>query len=181
MLDPHNIILVVARSSPALTSIFSIILFFLTDEIEYVVLGISLFFADGLNHILKDYVFKPIMGDKNWPIIGLGKRPKGANNTGLIYFDEKNLSTSYGMPSGHSQNIAMFSTYMILKLLNSTMSNNIKMIGYIFFIGLTIYIMWSRVYMICHTVQQTIVGSSIGILLGYSLFNVIRKEPSYFS
>ena len=119
MLDPHNIILVVARSSPALTSIFSIILFFLTDEIEYVVLGISLFFADGLNHILKDYVFKPIMGNKNWPIIGLGKRPKGANNTGLIYFDEKNLSTSYGMPSGHSQNIAMFSTYMILKLLNS--------------------------------------------------------------
>ena len=58
------------------------------------------------------------------------------------------------------------------------MSNNIKCGMYIF-IGLTIYIN-GRVYMIYHTVQQT-VGSSIGILLGYSLFNVIRKEPSYFS
>ena len=33
---------------------------------------------DYIGHILKEYVFKPIMGDKTYPIIGSGMRPKGA-------------------------------------------------------------------------------------------------------
>ena len=30
---------------------------------------------------LKNYVFKTLMGDKNYPILGIGKRPKGAKDT----------------------------------------------------------------------------------------------------
>ena len=171
----------ILRAYPIVMMYSTMMLYIMSSDLDYLYLLIVLWIGEGINYNLKYNFFKPIFGD-NIPFLGRGARPYAAKDCGLFLSrkQQKKL-TSYGMPSGHSQNIAMFSTYMILKLLNSTISNNIKTIGYIFFIGLTLYIMWSRVYMICHTVQQTIVGSSIGILLGYSLFNVIRKEPSYFS
>lgn len=51
------------------------------------------------------------MGNKNFPI--LGRRPDNAKNCKLFH------TKSYGMPSGHSQISALFSTYLILKIINN--------------------------------------------------------------
>ena len=39
------------------------------------------------------------MGNKRYPILGLGRRPDGANNCGLYYVGKDNISNIHGMPS----------------------------------------------------------------------------------
>ena len=82
----------------------------------------------------------------------------------------KPSSTSYGMPSGHSQNAAFFSSYVILNLLNNPFTNSVKIYGTVIFISLSIGIMYSRVILKCHTVQQVIAGGLIGSVLGSIYF-----------
>ena len=95
-----------------------------------------LFFAqiigEQINHILKYYIVKPMLGDKTYPIIGSGARPKGAVDCGLMRSGTKKKCTSYGMPSGHSQSSLFFSTYMILTLMKNNSKNVFSYAAYIF-------------------------------------------------
>ena len=81
------------------------------------------------------------------------------------------------MPSGHSQNAALFSTFLILKLLNnkSNISNLIK-IAYITMWGLSVMI--SRWVFKCHTVQQILIGAMLGSFFGFSAFKI--KDYVFF-
>jgi membrane-associated phospholipid phosphatase len=110
------------------------------------------------------------MGDKKYPILGTGTRPPGAVDCGLYRTSNKKKcpTKSYGMPSGHSQSALLFSTYNILNLIKNNNSNPLLYLINIFF---AIFIPWSRVNAKVHTTQQTIVGSLLGIGLGYFFFN----------
>ena len=106
------------------------------------------------NIVLKDFIFKPIMGDKKYPIIGIGKRPDESKNCDM-FIDYK----SYGMPSGHAQIISFFLVYELL-------SNNNKYYKIILTI-VSIYMIYSRVKVKCHTGQQVVMGSLIGAFFTY--------------
>ena len=70
------------------------------------------------------------------------------------------------MPSGHAQNAVFFSTYTILNLLDNKEIIFVKYFGVVLFIYVALFIMYSRIYLRCHTVQQVIVGGLIGAILG---------------
>ena len=178
MSNIYNIIISIARAYPLIVQVLAFILFSLNFDKDYLILGVTMIISEVINTILKNLVFKPIMGDKKYPLIGLGRRPDGANNCGLYYVSKDNISTSYGMPSGHSQNSAVFSTFMLMKLIDSDISYEYKILGIVCLPLLLIYVMWSRVHLGCHTIQQTILGSSIGILMGYVVYNYFQDKKN---
>jgi len=129
----------------------------------------ALLVGEQINYIFKYTIFKPIMGNDKYPIIGTGTRPPGAVNCGLYRKTcrRKNQTLSYGMPSGHSQSALLFSTYNILKLIRNN-NNNPFLYAICIFLGG--FIPWSRVYIKVHTAQQTIIGGILGACLGYIFF-----------
>jgi membrane-associated phospholipid phosphatase len=137
-------------------------------------LFIVLLFGEQLNHIFKYQIVKPIMGNKKYPIIGIGKRPDGAIDCGLYRSSRKKKcpTTSYGMPSGHSQSALLFSTYNILNLIKNNNKNPLLYCINVFF---ALFIPWSRVNANVHTVQQTIVGGFLGMIFGYFFFDMKPK------
>ena len=65
----------------------------------------------------------------------------------------------YGMPSGHAQAISFF-------LVHELLSNKNKYYKLILTI-VSIYMIYSRVKVKCHTVQQVVIGSLIGAFFAY--------------
>ena len=80
------------------------------DELRF---SIFLLTADIFNHFIKTFVFRPLFGNKKIPLLGYGTRPQNMN-CGLFINNKE--STSYGLPSGHSQIAWLFTTYKILNL-----------------------------------------------------------------
>ena len=146
-----------ARFYPAATLIYALI-------INDIYLFIFLILSNMANGVLKYKIAKPIMKDKKYPILGKGSRPKGAANCGIWKDRPGHKTTSYGMPSGHSQEAWGFATYMILT--NMSYGYDLFDIRNVILSGLAVFIMYSRVYLNCHTVQQVIIGGLIGILFG---------------
>jgi membrane-associated phospholipid phosphatase len=114
------------------------------------------------NAFLKNAIFKPLMRDTIFPFFGSGLRPPGAKNCGL-WSGEGELS--YGMPSGHSQLITFFLTSQLLDNSLTWQTKNILIL-------LSLYLLYTRVELGCHTWQQVIVGALFGIL-SYFLFEKI--------
>ncbi len=80
-------------------------------------------------------------------------------------------STSYGMPSGHSQFASLLTTYIVLNLLNATNRKFPKhdILRGMFVVGAVIMgvsVCLSRVIFGCHTQQQVLIGAFIGMILG---------------
>ena len=172
-----------ARVSPALFLILTILNCIIVpskNSFYLLVVYCSVLLSNNINK----YVFvKPVydfLNKSSLPILGIGARPANATSCGLIL--DNVSSTSYGMPSGHSQTAWTISTYLLYKIIknfynnknNSTNKVN-KLYEYIYFIGSCIlllagssYISYSRVYIEgCHTIQQVIVGGLIGIFIGF--------------
>ena len=63
-------ILGLARAFPLITIVSPLLSFFLTNDIDLLLLSITLLLNDGLNHFLKYSVLKPLMGKNKYPIIG---------------------------------------------------------------------------------------------------------------
>ena len=139
-------------------------------------LGIALLINDSLNGILKN-ITKSLFGDKIFGI--LGKRPKGAMNCGFFLNPKNTMSKSYGMPSGHSQNAVFFSTYAIMNILDSDIGFHQKKIGISLFLCLALGIMYSRVYLNCHTIPQIIIGGLIGYLLAKIYYKKEEEIKKY--
>ena len=157
--------LIFMRGFPMIINIFLVLGYIFLHNNFYLKILLVLTASGLSNHILKEKVFKPLMGNENFPIIGIGKRPHGASNCGLFY--NNNLSKSYGMPSGHTQYASALSTILSLKLYYSNYNNNVKVFGLLGFILLVCLVAHSRIMLRCHTLQQTIVGGIIGIFIGY--------------
>lgn len=105
----------------------------------------------------------------NLPIIGRGSRPEGAMYCGC-FVDENNigkLSSSFGMPSGHSiiaMTTCVFWSNYILDNYPKTWQRDFSLI---ILYSISAFILFSRVWLGCHTIQQVIVGSIIGSYVGY--------------
>jgi len=103
----------------------------------------------------------------------------GAKNCGFFLNPKETLSKSYGMPSGHSQNAVFFSTYVIMNMLDSNISLHQKTFGISLFICLALGIMYSRVYLNCHTIPQVVVGGLIGFLLAKIYYEKEEEIKKY--
>lgn len=149
--------------TPLLFTFSSLIIPIYTGNLKDLNLFVLLNISSVVNHVLKEFVFKPLMGEKTHPIIGRGARPPGARGTGI--FKSNKISTSYGMPSGHVQTASVFSTYFILTRFHNLVKPYKEfVVGFLALI--TVLIAYGRVYLTkAHTVQQTIVGGLIGIAL----------------
>lgn len=191
--------IVIARAFPAIITTITLINVFVNYNRSSVMLAILVLFSEFTTPFLKEFLFKGLMGDKTYPILGSGRRPKGAMNCGIIANGKK--ATSYGMPSGHSQVTTAFITYIILTIICSDDSNTestasihpsclpfthyssknifpplpftfppeLEFMTNKYFISavlatIALLIMYSRVYLGCHTIQQTVIGSIIGVL-----------------
>lgn len=175
-------ILGLARAWPIITIIVPFISYFLSGNTDFIILFVCGILNDGLNHILKYKIFKPLMGNKKYSIVGSGARPLGAKNCGLFVTKTGKVPIwSYGMPSGHSQNAAFFSGYVISYLLDSTIPYPIRTLGIILFTCIELGIMYSRVYLKCHTFQQTIIGALIGLILGKTLYEKKDQIKTIFN
>jgi len=164
----HRKILQIPREYPTLLFIIAITIMFFGNRNEGIILFIAFLVSEILNKILK-ILCKMIMKDKKFPILGYGKRPPVAvfelPQDGKMY---KTSISSYGMPSGHSQIAVLFSTYIIYRTYyNSSLSIVNKSFINSLMVFLAFYVMYNRVKEYWHTVQQTIVGSTIGYILGY--------------
>jgi membrane-associated phospholipid phosphatase len=138
----------------------------------------------GSNWIIKHLLIKPIYGLLNrtsLPILGIGSRPPKAN--GCQFILDNIPSTSYGMPSGHSQMSWAIATYIICKIINHWYNHDknnkvITTFGYIWLIlscvlvlFVAAYISYSRVYIEgCHTIQQVIIGGLLGVVSGFLIY-----------
>jgi membrane-associated phospholipid phosphatase len=164
----HRKILRIPREYPTLLFIIAITIMFFGNRNEGVILFLAFLTSEILNKIFKTG-FKSIMKDKKYPIIGMGKRPPVAvfqlPQDGKMY---KTSINSYGMPSGHSQIAVLFSTYIILRTYyNSALSLPHKLAIYALMIFLGFYVIYARIKEYWHTFQQTMVGGTIGLILGY--------------
>lgn len=155
-----NVINEIERMSPLLILIYICVGYILgTETLEFII-------GFGINNIsnfyLKNYVFKPLMKNKKYPILGSGKRPKGAKNCGIVSNGKK--ADSYGMPSGHAQSIAFF--------LADRLFGNYTMLYKIIVSVICIIFITSRVRLNCHTPQQIILGSLFGFI-SYKIYLTI--------
>ena len=169
----------VARAWPVIIIIVPFLSYFLTNDVDLLLLSVMVTLVDKfITPFLKNYVFKTLMGDKNYPILGIGKRPKGAKDTSCFITKKDEISKTYGMPSGHATSASFFSIYSINVIVNSTMNIYNKLFGILLFIGLAIGVMYSRVKFRCHTIQQVILGGLFGSIFGklyYDNKNTIKK------
>jgi membrane-associated phospholipid phosphatase len=180
----------IARASDIIQIFILYFLYYFTFDVEFLIFCIGFYINFEVNNILKYNIFLKIFEKKNILFLGKGTRPDGAKNCcpfkpcHPIY---PKYPKSYGMPSGHSQSIAYFSSIIIMYLFNNNYINNTsKYFISSILIFFTIFVMYTRVLFKCHTIQQTIIGSIIGAIFGYILFknkdklkNKIKKNNNY--
>lgn len=153
------------RAFPLLIYIKLLITAILFNETHAIVFASFLFVCDGLNHGLK-ILLKSIMGEKVYPIIGSGMRPKGAKGCGLFY--DPSPATSYGMPSGHTMFAGIVTAYILLNTFNGKFPQHDMIKGFIILgvIAMFLTIGESRIFLGCHTWPQVIIGGILGFTLG---------------
>ena len=161
----------IAKVSPLLMFATAILGYFLTYEKTFLILLIGFSGNTAINYIIKHAIMKPLMGNRKYPIIGQGPRPRGARSCGLFESSKITDIKSFGMPSGHAQMAGFFTAYSMSKLGHDNVSPAFyTTIAIILGLGV-IFIMYSRVYSKCHTIQQTVAGTLIGLILGNIFFN----------
>lgn len=84
---------------------------------------------------------------------------------------EKLTMTGYGMPSGHSQISSFIPSFYYFYYKNR---EDFSFPIFITYVSIAIYIMYSRYTSNMHSIQQIILGSMFGILLGYIIAKVLK-------
>jgi membrane-associated phospholipid phosphatase len=97
-------------------------------------------------------------------IKGASPRPKGASDCNLWCNDGKQEGNP-GMPSGHSSTVTFFSAFYYQQTTNPWIRA-----------GLVLYallVMWSRYEKKCHSVNQIVSGSLLGLFTGWLLVRMM--------
>jgi len=188
--NEHSFLNASFRSVPFSLPIIIILIYFYTNNLIFLYLFLGQYIVQLSTPVFKDIIAYPIglylsnkFNTDDIPIIGRFKRPLGASNTGCFYISPDNLSTTQGMPSGHSMITAfvcIFLYYYIVDYYN--IPNTKKIYVLLPCLLITLYMMYTRVLMNAHTIQQTIVGSFIGIVFAHYYYiytkNKIKKKIS---
>jgi len=181
--DEFSIINTFFRSIPCTAPFLLLIVYLITRNVFVLYLFIGHFAIQILTGILKDVVCLPIgkylsniYNTVDIPIIGRFKRPVNAKNTGCFYINENNYSNTEGMPSGHSMLAGFMGIFLYYHIIDyyKVLPQN-KQYVFILVSIFIVYMMYTRVLMNCHTLQQTIVGAIIGILLGHYYYFYIKN------
>ena len=175
-----DIIISILRASPAISFVIVLTMFILTQSDMYLFLVVLIFLGELLNNILKHAVFKPIMKNTKWPLLGYGTRPSYSKNSSQFGdINKPPHKYTYGMPSGHSQTALLVATFLILMITDYHGNTIPKYIQYILISSLfvfTVSVLWSRLYLRCHTIQQVTLGSIIGGIIGYYGYYFMKDE-----
>lgn len=169
----------ILRAMPVLTYFYGVVNFMIDPGYNTIFFLLVLTYDKIFNASLKtitEYIYD-ITGKEELGWLGRGKRPEGAKNTSCFLKYPEQLSTSYGMPSGHSQRAWLFATYLIMHILYNSyyfngysrhpFNNILKAINIALILGVAGMVSVSRVIELCHTWQQVVVGGLIGCIIGY--------------
>ena len=150
---------------------------------------LALIFGDGFNFVAKKYS-RELCGD-----IPLCNRPLFLDGTGSIgdcgvfpkhhFLDDLNkLKTqSFGMPSGHSQLVALTATFWtlyqvgLLKKETDNSKKNKLIFSIVIIWLLALLVMYHRKYTRCHNIEQICIGGILGILFGFLAYLVAGNIP----
>ena len=188
MLDLLKMILVL---TPIIYNILLILLSIFNKNIDYIFMLISYWIFGELFNYYEKLFFRKIQGENS----KIGKRPNplgtkfGDKYDGCnipidiekpwrfkLYTEEeiKNKNTTWGFPSGHSQDSSYVSTILSLYLYNKKIRFNKIYIILLWIVNLLV--MYQRVDAGCHTILQVIIGDIIGIMLGiFSYYKILNK------
>ena len=123
------------RAFPFIVNITSIIYGFILRSPIAIYFGIYSYSCDIINHFIKNFFRNVIYKNvENIPLLGQGKRPEGAKYCS-IFINEDNLSgdsTSFGMPSGHSNTAVLVSTFWILYILDNFKLDHIQLYQFVY-------------------------------------------------
>lgn len=174
-----------ARTSPFLVLLGAFIYCIVAPSYNSFYVLAMVMVSSSINFFMKNAVMKPLYilsGKKDIFLFGLGYRPVGARSCSLALDGE--LSTTFGMPSGHSQMIWMIGTYLLSKIISKLVKDQAarkkfslieKILQYgwcgisiVSILAIMVYVSYSRVYIEgCHTLEQIIVGGVIGAIIGF--------------
>ena len=127
-----------------------------------------------LNQILKILIKqpRPSVNEKTFELAM--KHMKRANYSNLISYD-----VVLGMPSGHAQGVFFTTAFIFFVFLykqpTSILQNQYRNI-FIVYVGITIITVVQRVYYKFHTINQIIVGGTIGTIFAYILYSRAMKK-----
>lgn len=156
----------VFRSYPLMFTIISIIIatVFKLNSLLFLIILIL------VSSLFNKFVSKNVLF-KLFEVLNLkhiAARPEGCKNSSNFVneFSPNKLSTTYGMPSGHSVESMLISVFLVMYILKNhekSMKRNILII-LVLLIGMSVCI--SRVVLGCHTFLQIIIGGIIGSVIG---------------
>tara|TARA_Y100000817_G_C16731330_1_gene488133 strand:- start:58 stop:636 length:579 start_codon:yes stop_codon:yes gene_type:complete len=186
--NQYSILNAVFRSVPLTLPIIVFIVYYLTQNIQI----FNLFIGTLVINFICVNLFKKLclilldifnITTDGLPILGRFSRPDNCINCGVHYVSETHYSYTSGMPSGHSMLMSFVCVYLyyyinntyIIKNHNKKNTNNKSLLLFLILFLITIYMMYTRVLMGCHTIQQTIVGSIIGAILGHYYYKYFSK------
>jgi membrane-associated phospholipid phosphatase len=183
--NSNNVLWKLMRMFPEMFPFFCFIIYLATSDnllLYIIIVSYINFLLNTLFKNISSRIYK-IQRSVNIPIIGRGPRPLGSH---MCDFGHKQ---SFGMPSGHAQITWTFVVLVILLILQKKGGNydlcELKHLGniqskdlfrIICLVLLGITVCYSRVYVEgCHTLEQVIVGTIIGISLGVFFFKMMKN------
>lgn len=173
------------QTYPIILPIYTLIISFLLNNMQWFFFACCSLITLLLVPIWK-YVFRlfyEFIGRKSLPLLGSGSRPSGKYDCSGFTYCSSGLATniSYGMPSGHSLVSWMISTYLILYVMMIEYDNMYfyLILKVIILILLAICVSGSRYINGYHTIQQIIVGTLIGIGMGFMFFYIMKASDLF--
>ncbi|EDO15980.1 hypothetical protein Kpol_499p8 [Vanderwaltozyma polyspora DSM 70294] len=155
--DPISFISAYFSLLPVGVLVFYLSWFITTREMEACIIAGGQVANEIFNNIIKNIIKQP--------------RPYSFGET----FQNGTMRSGYGMPSAHSQFMGFFFVYTSLRFaLRWKGLNQVKRMAGIITMGtLAFMVCFSRVYLKYHTLEQVLVGFSIGLVSGSSYFFIV--------
>lgn len=91
--------------------------------------------------------------------------------------DKHRRRQSYGMPSGHAQQLAFAMGFWITHLVCTRTSRGVVslLLGVLFFMLLWFLVSVNRIQLGCHNMAQVVVGSIVGTILGVWFYHMMAS------
>lgn len=164
--DPKDVVSIVCvhfSLLPIYIMVFYTSWFLITREIEPVIVVGGHLIGEVLNKVIKHLLKLP--------------RPDFHKDFGI----SSGHGLTYGMPSAHSQFMGFFAAYFACILMKVPLKKIQRKLGVVGLLLSSLLVAFSRVYLLYHTPQQTVVGLLVGIVLGLAYFLVtsIARELGF--
>lgn len=155
--DPVSFVCAYFSLLPIGVLIFEFSWFITTRELEACIMAAGQVANEIFNNIVKDIVKQPrpfVFGDS---------------------FQQDTIRSAYGMPSAHSQFMGFFAAYTSLRYLYrwKSLTEAKRLAGCGFVTTLAMCVCFSRVYLKYHSLEQVLVGFTLGSALGSTYYVVV--------